>query len=114
MFDRKQIQPLSDYKRSLLLESELNRLSFRAELAQLRTAAALLDEVPIRIRRMGPWLYMLAPVAGLVSTLLRSRRSTPRRGDHSVLEWIPLALAVWRRLRQGRKTASQGRSDPPQ
>jgi hypothetical protein len=65
-------------KQTLLLESDLNRLTLHAECAQLRETASWLGFAKRLRQRAAPWAFILAPIAGLALTL--GLRRSPSRG----------------------------------
>jgi hypothetical protein len=74
----REVTDLEVRKRALLLESQLNRLTLRAECGQLRDALSWAGCVKEAQRQLGPWLWGLAPVAlSLLGRRLRGRSSGP-------------------------------------
>ena len=73
MLGRKTLAELKLRKRALIVESDLNRLRLRTDLADLRAAASWLTSLSAASRKFAPWLRILAPLAGL----LMGRRATP-------------------------------------
>ena len=75
--------PLKLQKRTLVLESDLNRLSLQAELQHLRSARTWTSLIKLRGREMAPWALALTPLAGVAIALgvrrtARLVRSTTR------------------------------------
>jgi len=90
----KQMSALQTRKEALLLESNLNRLRFRAELNNLREAAGFLR----RLRRFGSWASVLGPVAGIIVTLVL-KRTFPAGGLlRKALAGAPGLIRLWRSL----------------
>jgi hypothetical protein len=56
-------------KRTLLLESDLNRLAVRADLQHLRAAGTWVGFLRRAGREIAPWGLVLAPLAGVVAAL---------------------------------------------
>lgn len=83
-------------KKTLLLESDLNRLRLRAELQQLREAADLAQNLKILPRRFGPWALALAPLAGIVAALGLRRSSTRGSFWQGMLAIAPALVRLWR------------------
>ena len=78
-------------KETLLLESDLNRLTLHAELERLGAAAHEFKQ------RITPWALMLAPVAGL--TIARRWRRASGSGTGlmtKVLALAPTLIRLWR------------------
>jgi hypothetical protein len=83
-------------KKTLLLESDLNRLRLRAELAQLREATDVGAHLKALPQRLGPWAMALAPLAGIAAAI-GLRRSSPRAGFlQSALALAPELMRLWR------------------
>jgi len=79
------------HKKTLVLESDLNRLALRAECERLREAGSLIKDVR---RQITPWALVLAPLAG-VALALRLRR--PASADtflSRALKIAPLLLKI--------------------
>ncbi len=74
-------------KKTLLLESDLNRLTLHAECAHLREAVGWLGRMRDARHQIAPWALVLAPLAG-VALMLGLRRSSSGGG------WLAKALAV--------------------
>jgi hypothetical protein len=54
------------HKRTLLVESDLNRLALRAEVQHLRAARKWMGFIQHPGRKLAPWALLLAPLAGVV------------------------------------------------
>jgi len=92
----KQMTALQLRKKALLLESDLNRLRLRAEIAQLGEAADLMRNFKGLGERIGPWATTLAPLAGIV-TALGLRRSSEGMGFlRKTLTIAPALFRLWR------------------
>lgn len=74
MLGREELDKLNLRKQALLLESELNRVAFRAEVQTLRSATSWVSDATRASREFAPLLPVLAPLADLFLTR-RSRRS---------------------------------------
>ena len=80
-------------KQALLLESDLNRLTLRAECKRLLTAAGWVQELR---RQIKPWALVLAPLAG-VALVLGLRRSKSGAGLLAkALVIAPSLIELWR------------------
>lgn len=96
MFGRQTLADLAVRKRALLVESDLNRLKLRSEWQQVRAATAWLSAPAQACRTAGPWLRVLAPLAGLLAAR-RFRRSESRSGKLLCLvRWIGPLYALWK------------------
>jgi hypothetical protein len=62
-------------KQTLLLESDLNRLTLHAECGRLRDAVSWVGRLKDAQRQVAPWALLLAPLAG-VALVLGLRRSS--------------------------------------
>lgn len=84
------------HRQALLLESDLNRLTFAAECRRLRQATSWLGGLADARRRFAPVALMLAPLAG-VAMALGLRRSSAGTG---LLTWAlgvaPALIRLWR------------------
>ncbi len=74
-------------RRTLLLESDLNRLTLHAECEHLHKAVGWLGRMRDARRHIAPWALVLAPLAG-VALMLGLRLSSSGSG------WLAKALAV--------------------
>lgn len=83
-------------KQALILESQLNRLVLQAEWDKMRAATAWVGDAAGTVRRVRPWLAMLAPVAGF----LAARQARQRRGIiHTIIsaiKWARAAQTIWK------------------
>ena len=103
MVRRGQLDPLALRKQALILESDLNRLSLQTELRTLRSATTWASEATAAGRRLGPWLLLLAPVAGLLA-IRRLRRPGSAIGRLiSVLRWVQPLYSLWRGFKAGQR-----------
>ena len=85
-------------KKTLILESDLNRLMLRGECQNLFNAAARHRLPGFNMR----WLFAAAPVAGFLALRLL-RREAHRRRWFAVAKWLPTLYLMWR----GFKATSQ-------
>jgi hypothetical protein len=96
MVGRKALEQYRLQKQVLILESNLNRLALRSAWNDLRSATAWMHEAAGIGRKVSPWLFLLAPVAGFFA----SRALGKRRGSWSFLlflaRWIPKAFSWWK------------------
>ena len=80
-------------KQALLLESDLNRLTLRAECERLLEAAGHVQELR---RQIKPWTMVLAPLAG-VALALGLRRARSGVGLLAkALVIAPSLIGIWR------------------
>jgi len=80
-------------KKTLLLESNLNRLTLRAECERLFGAAGWVQDLRRQIR---PWALVLAPLAG-AALALGLRRSRSGAGLLAkALVMAPSLIEIWR------------------
>ncbi len=83
-------------KQTLLLESDLNRLTLCAECARLGVLADWLGCARSAPRRLTPWLWLVAPLAG-VALALGLRRSFSGAGFlKKALTVAPSLVHLWR------------------
>jgi hypothetical protein len=85
-------------KKTLLLESELNRFTLLAEWEHLREAANWTDRLKDARQRFGLWALVLAPLAGMM--LARGLRRSPSKPGLWIgaLRAAPLLIELWRRF----------------
>jgi hypothetical protein len=91
----KQITELQLRKKALLLESNLNRLRLRAEIAQLHEATEWVKNLHGLRQRLRPWAVALAPLAG-VAAALGLRRSSTGGLLQKTLVIAPALIRLWR------------------
>ena len=90
----KEMSALQTRKEALLLESDLNRLRFRAEFNNLREGVGIFK----RLRRIGSWTSVLGPVVGIIVTLVL-KRTFPGGGlVRKALAGAPGLIRLWRSL----------------
>jgi hypothetical protein len=77
-------------KQTLLLESDLNRLTLHAQCAHLREAVNWVGRLEHVRRQIAPWALALSALAGLAFTL-RPRRTAAGRG---LWAWVLERAAV--------------------
>ena len=65
----KTMTPLKLQKRTLVLESDLNRLTLQAELRHLHSARTWTSFIKHHGRGIAPWALAVAPLAGVVVAL---------------------------------------------
>jgi hypothetical protein len=87
MFGKQEMTAVRLRKQTLLLESDLNRLTLCAECEHLREAANWSGRVEHLRQQVGPWALVLAPLAG-AGLMLGLRRFSSGAG------LLPKALAV--------------------
>ena len=83
-------------KRTLLLESDLNRLALHAEWAHLCGGAGCLGRLKDAQHKVTPWLMVLVPLAGVAFGLGLRRRSSGGSLLAKVLAIAPSLIHVWR------------------
>jgi hypothetical protein len=86
-------------KKTLILESDLNRLTLRGECQNLFAAAERL-KLPGLNRK---WFLAFAPLAGFLAVRLFRHRGAHVRRWFSVVKWVPSLYLMW----HGFKAASQ-------
>ena len=108
MAGKENLTELSLRKQALIVESELNRLTLRVEIDQLRAAAAGIG----RGAKAGGWLSLLAPLAGIwFMRRFRRRESAPDRTT-SVLRSLLSLYALWKNFR-GKRPENMAKDDHP-
>jgi hypothetical protein len=95
MFGREAIVELQLRKRTLVIESELNRLALQTEWQHVRAATDWVSQAGQWVRRANPWLAVLAPLLGVLTA-----RTLPREGGIvgralGLLKWVRPLLALW-------------------
>ena len=83
-------------KQTLLLESDLNRLTLHTELEHLHETANLPKRLKNARRQMAHWALVLAPLAGLALTLGLRRSSTGPGFLRRALPVAPSLIQLWR------------------
>ena len=85
------------HKQTLLLESDMNRLSLYAECENLRDAAGWVSRIGEIRRAAGPWTMILAPVAGAALAMCLRRKSSGEKSFlYRAVEVLPALLQAWR------------------
>jgi hypothetical protein len=92
-----QFGKLTQRKKALLLESEMNRLVLRLELEKFRNSTARLDSTFSTVRRFGPWLLPLVSAVGLFAGR-RARKGAAAGG------WLSVAIRLLPAILQLRRT----------
>jgi hypothetical protein len=75
MAGRQKSGSLSERKRALLIESDLNRLMLRMEFENIRQATARLDHFMSAGRRVVPWLLPIMSAGGWVAARVARKRA---------------------------------------
>ncbi len=83
-------------KKALLLESDLNRLTLHVECARLGTLAGWLGCVSEAPHRLTPWLWVVAPLAGMAVALGLRRSSSGASFLTRALAAAPSLVHLWR------------------
>lgn len=110
MFGRQILDDLEARKRVLLLESGLNRLKLRSEWRQVRAATAWMSGPARACRLAGPWLLVLAPLAGFLAARTFRRPGSQPGALLRLVRWIGPLYSLWKSLAP---TLEKWRPDPP-
>jgi hypothetical protein len=95
MFGQKELDKLALGKQVLVAESDLNRLTFQAELQNLRSATAWVSEAPRWPRKLGPLLMVLAPLAGFLLTRASRRSDSWFSRLAAAAKWAGPLYTLW-------------------
>ena len=106
MSGRNELAGLQLRKRTLVLESDLLRLTLQAECRNWGTRTAWLGETARAYQKFRPWLVVLAPLAGLLAarTLHRPQPSGGRLAR--ALKWAQTLFLLWRSLKATPESAA--------
>lgn len=96
MVGRKTLAPYRLQKQVLIFESNRHRLALRTEWDNLRSATAWMNDAAGIGRKVSPWLFLLAPVAGVFASRVLGHRRGSWRFLLSLARWIPRAFSWWR------------------
>ena len=102
MLGGKELKGLELRRRELVLQSTLNRLALRMELHNLQTALRPADRVVSSVRAAGPWLMVLAPLAGIIAARGLRGNGSGFSKLIGLLKYLQPILALWKQF----KTAS--------
>lgn len=91
MAGKETLSELALRKQSLVLESELNRLTLQAEVQNVRAGIRGLGTG----NPSGGW-WLLAPVAGFFVVRLLRRSTTAASPVMSLLKWLPSVWTLWK------------------
>ena len=105
MFGRKELDNLALEKQTLVAESGLHRLTFQAELQNLRSATAWLSEAARWPRKAGPLLLVLAPLAGFLLAKFPRRDDSWFKRVVGAAKWIGPLYTLWKSFAASRKEA---------
>ena len=86
---------LQTRRQVLLLESDLNRLRFRAELHNLRESISFTN---LLRWQFGSWTSVLVPVAGVILALVMKRSSVAGGVLRKVVGGAPALMRLWRAI----------------
>lgn len=100
MAGRGSLRHLSERKRALIVESDLNRLVLRLEMENLRTASGRLDKVTATVRRVGPWLLPAVSFLGLFAGKRLCKFQKLSGLGSTMLGLIPTLLPFFGRKRE--------------
>jgi hypothetical protein len=96
MVGRKTLAQYRLQKQVLIFESNLHRLALRTEWDNLHSATAWMHNAAGIGRKVGPWLLLLAPVAGIFASRVLTHRRGSWRFLLSLARWIPRAFSWWK------------------
>jgi hypothetical protein len=85
-------------KRTLLLESDLNRLTLRAELQHLRAPRTWTGFLQHPGRQAAPWAFVVAPLVGVVLALGIRRTARPFGSAIRIVKAARLMIQTGRAL----------------
>lgn len=108
MFGRQELEKLALEKQTLVAESGLHRLTFQAELQNLRAATAWVSEATRWPGKAGPLLLVLAPLAGFLLTRASRREDSWLKRVLAAAKWIGPIYTLWRSFSARRKEAKAG------
>lgn len=108
MFGRQELEKLALEKQTLVVESGLHRLTFQAELQNLRSATAWVSEAARWPRKAGPLLLVLAPLAGFLLTRASRREDSWLKRVTTAVKWIGPLYTLWKGFSASRKEAEAG------
>ena len=108
MFGRKELDKLILERQTLVAESGLHRLTFQAELQNLRSATAWVSEAARWPRKAGPLLLVLAPLADFLLTRISRREDSWFKRVSGAIKWIGPLYTLWKSFSASRKEAEAG------
>ncbi len=96
MFGRKELDKLALEKQTLVAESGLNRLAVQAELQNLRSAVAWVNEATRWPRKLGPLLTLLAPLVGFLLARGSRRPASWFSRVAAAVKWLGPLYTLWK------------------
>jgi hypothetical protein len=111
MLGRKELRELALRRQELVIQSQLNRLTFQIELQNVQTALQPAERLVASVRSARPWLMLLAPLAGVFAA--RSLGANGGIGSKllGLLKWVQPMLALWNQF--GSPSARPTPEPPP-
>lgn len=95
MFGREAIAELQLRKRTLVIESELNRLTLLTEWQRVRAATDWISQAGQLVRKANPWLVVLAPLLGVLTARKLQREGGVVGRVLGLLKWIKPIMVLW-------------------
>jgi len=111
MFGRSPIAELQLRKRTLVIESELNRLALEAEWRHVCSATEWINHAGRLLRQANPWLTFLAPILGVLTVRKLQREGGVIGRLLGLLQWVKPLLALWQSFMG--TSPSEGAPKPP-
>ncbi len=98
MAGRREIDGLQERKRTLVMESNLNRLTLQAEWRNLQAATAWVNGTARACRQLRPWLALLSPIAGFLIAHGARQPGGALNQFLSAGEWLLRLRSVWKQF----------------
>jgi len=98
MDGREIMDDLEVRKRTLVLESTLNRMAFAAEWQNLRVATDWASQAAQTARQLKPWLPLLAPLAGILAVRGTQKQVGMVSRLFSMLKWARKLRSIWKNV----------------
>lgn len=95
MVGKEAVEELQFRKRTLLLESGLNRMALEADWEDFRAATARVRSAGQAFRLARPWLVVLASLAGFLVARRPARRPGLLSRLGCALRWLRPLLGLW-------------------
>lgn len=96
MLGRKELDKLALEKQTLVAESGLNRLAVQAELQNLHSATAWVNEATRWPRKLGPLLTLLAPLTGFLLARVSRRPDSWFNRVVAAAKWAGPLYTLWK------------------
>jgi hypothetical protein len=105
VFGREELGRLAQQRKTLVAESDLNRLVLQSEIQNLRKALGWVGEAGRWPRKLGPLMLVLAPLAGFLMARGTRRPDSWLNRLTAAAKWMGSLYTLWKAFSGSRADA---------